>query len=77
MNTNTQALKRAVLHSATINEEENEHNIHLTLEDENELDIDYHRIINSICNLIRNAGWNPKVCFSETSDVSLTLKRNE
>ena len=77
MNTNMQRLKNAVLPSAPIREVENEHNIHLTLEDEKELDIDYHRTINAICNLIREAGWNSKVYFSKTSNTSFILKRNE
>ena len=80
METKTQESTHTVLTSANVNENEkmyNTFNLHVNLEDENELDIDYHRTINAICNLIRDAGWNYNVYFAKTSDTTFTLRRNE
>ena len=80
MKTDTQQQKKVVLPSATVNELNILHNIfelHMELENEDELDIHYHRTINAICNLIREAGWDPKLRFSKTSKTSITLKKYE
>ncbi len=80
MKTDTQQQKKVVLPSATVNELNILHNIfelHMELENEDELDIHYHRTINAICNLIREAGWELKFRFSKTSKTSIILKKYE
>ena len=78
MTTKTQKTKLITLAPANVNEVENSHNIfklNLELNNENELDIDYHKTINAICNLLRDAGWSAETKWSETSKTAITLKK--